>query len=199
MAGEIRLPDIGDFKDVPIIEILVKPGQSVAKEEVDPDARKRQGDARRAGAGGRRDRRDQGQGRRQGEPGRAAGDLDAGRRGAAAGCRLPSRPRRPPPPGARGQADFECDVLVLGAGPGRLHRRLPRRRSRRRTSCWSTGARRSAASASTSAASRPRRLLHAAKVIDEAAEMCGARRGLRRAARRPRRPARLEGAASSSV
>jgi dihydrolipoamide dehydrogenase len=31
MAGEIRLPDIGDFKDVPIIEIHVKPGQSVAK------------------------------------------------------------------------------------------------------------------------------------------------------------------------
>ncbi len=31
MAGEIRLPDIGDFKDVPIIEIYVKPGQSVAK------------------------------------------------------------------------------------------------------------------------------------------------------------------------
>src|SRR5580704_17354749 len=34
MAREIRLPDIGDFKDVPIIEIHVKPGQKVAKEEV---------------------------------------------------------------------------------------------------------------------------------------------------------------------
>ena len=34
MANEIRLPDIGDFKDVPIIEILVKPGQSVAKDEI---------------------------------------------------------------------------------------------------------------------------------------------------------------------
>jgi dihydrolipoamide dehydrogenase len=32
MAREIRLPDIGDFKDVPIIEILVTPGQAVAKE-----------------------------------------------------------------------------------------------------------------------------------------------------------------------
>ena len=29
MANEIRLPDIGDFKDVPIIEILVQPGQRV--------------------------------------------------------------------------------------------------------------------------------------------------------------------------
>ena len=34
MASEIRLPDIGDFKDVPIIEIHIKPGQTVAKEEV---------------------------------------------------------------------------------------------------------------------------------------------------------------------
>src|SRR5580704_6982560 len=34
MASEIRLPDIGDFKDVPIIEIHMKPGQTVAKEEV---------------------------------------------------------------------------------------------------------------------------------------------------------------------
>src|SRR5262245_8579771 len=33
MANEIRLPDIGDFKDVPIIEILVAAGQSVAKDE----------------------------------------------------------------------------------------------------------------------------------------------------------------------
>src|SRR5271165_4020330 len=32
MAGEIRLPDIGDFKDVPIIEVHVSAGQSVAKE-----------------------------------------------------------------------------------------------------------------------------------------------------------------------
>src|SRR5277367_1312559 len=34
MASEIRLPDIGDFKDVPIIEIAVKAGQSVAKDDI---------------------------------------------------------------------------------------------------------------------------------------------------------------------
>ena len=34
MAGEIRLPDIGDFKDVPIVELHIKPGRRVAKEEV---------------------------------------------------------------------------------------------------------------------------------------------------------------------
>src|ERR1700760_1389645 len=33
MAKELRPPDIGDFKDVPIIEILVAPGRSVRKDE----------------------------------------------------------------------------------------------------------------------------------------------------------------------
>ena len=27
---EVKVPDIGDFKEIPIIEILVKPGDSVA-------------------------------------------------------------------------------------------------------------------------------------------------------------------------
>jgi dihydrolipoamide dehydrogenase len=30
---EIKVPDIGDFKDVPVIEVLVKPGDSVEKEQ----------------------------------------------------------------------------------------------------------------------------------------------------------------------
>jgi dihydrolipoamide dehydrogenase len=33
MAIEIRVPDIGDFKDIPVIEILVKPGDAVKKED----------------------------------------------------------------------------------------------------------------------------------------------------------------------
>src|ERR671931_2839136 len=34
MAGiEVRVPDIGDFKDVEVIEILVKPGDAVTKEQ----------------------------------------------------------------------------------------------------------------------------------------------------------------------
>jgi dihydrolipoamide dehydrogenase len=32
-AIEIKVPDIGDFKDVPVIELLVKPGDTVAKED----------------------------------------------------------------------------------------------------------------------------------------------------------------------
>ena len=30
---EVRVPDIGDFKDVPVIEVLVKPGDTVAAED----------------------------------------------------------------------------------------------------------------------------------------------------------------------
>ena len=30
---EVRVPDIGDFKDVPVIEVLVKPGDRVKKND----------------------------------------------------------------------------------------------------------------------------------------------------------------------
>ena len=30
---EVKVPDIGDFQDVPVIEVLVKPGDSVKKED----------------------------------------------------------------------------------------------------------------------------------------------------------------------
>src|SRR5579863_10044195 len=30
---EVKVPDIGNFKDVDVIEVLVKPGDSVAKEQ----------------------------------------------------------------------------------------------------------------------------------------------------------------------
>jgi pyruvate dehydrogenase E2 component (dihydrolipoamide acetyltransferase) len=33
MMREIAVPDIGDFKDIPVIEVLVKPGDSIEKDE----------------------------------------------------------------------------------------------------------------------------------------------------------------------
>ena len=30
---EVKVPDIGDFKDVPVIEVLVKPGDAVKAED----------------------------------------------------------------------------------------------------------------------------------------------------------------------
>jgi len=32
-VADVRVPDIGDFKDVPVIEVLVKAGDTVAKED----------------------------------------------------------------------------------------------------------------------------------------------------------------------
>src|SRR5712691_5659013 len=32
-AIEVKVPDIGDFKDVPVIEVLVKPGERIEKED----------------------------------------------------------------------------------------------------------------------------------------------------------------------
>src|SRR5512139_4248861 len=32
-AVEVKVPDIGDFKDVEVIEVLVKPGDTIAKDQ----------------------------------------------------------------------------------------------------------------------------------------------------------------------
>ena len=40
---EVKVPDIGDFNDVPVIEMLVKPGDAV-KDQVAGHARVGQGD-----------------------------------------------------------------------------------------------------------------------------------------------------------
>src|SRR6185295_2725832 len=32
-STEVKVPDIGDFKEVEVIEVLVKPGETVAKEQ----------------------------------------------------------------------------------------------------------------------------------------------------------------------
>ena len=41
---EIKVPDIGDFKDIPVIEMLVKPGDIVDEGRLARHARDRQGD-----------------------------------------------------------------------------------------------------------------------------------------------------------
>ena len=33
MSNEVRLPDIGDFKNVPVIEVLVKAGDTIAVDD----------------------------------------------------------------------------------------------------------------------------------------------------------------------
>jgi len=119
MAKEIRLPDIGDFKDVPIIEILVSPGQAVRKEAtlltLESDKATLDVPAPEDGVIGEihvkvGDKVSQGS--------LLATYSSAGDQPAAA----PPPAAVPPPAAARepaaAPADFETDLLVLGAGPG---------------------------------------------------------------------------------
>jgi dihydrolipoamide dehydrogenase len=180
MAGEIRLPDIGDFKDVPIIEIHVKPGQSVAKEDVlmtlESDKATVEVPAPEAGVIGEikvkvGDKVSQGSLLATWASGGAtSAPAPATQLAAAPAAASPpaSAPAASAAPIAR--ADFECDVLVLGAGPGGYSAAfraadlgvsvvLVDRRPTLGGVCLNVGCIPSKA------------LLHAAKVIDEAAEM----------------------------
>jgi dihydrolipoamide dehydrogenase len=144
MANEIRLPDIGDFKDVLIIEILVAPGQSVRKDEtiltlesdkasmdvpapedgvigeirVKVGDKVTQGDVLATFSGGEGTNP-------AAEPPTPKAAPTAGARGGSVEIQEPApksaAPAGPPPkpaPDSGGQADFEADILVLGAGPG---------------------------------------------------------------------------------
>jgi dihydrolipoamide dehydrogenase len=121
MAGEIRLPDIGDFKDVPIIEVHIKPGQTVAKEEViltlESDKATLDVPAPEAGVIGEvkvkvGDKVSQGALLAVFDEGSTAAP-------AAAAAQTQTTPTETPAAAVvAAKADFECDVLVLGAGPG---------------------------------------------------------------------------------
>ena len=140
MAKEIRLPDIGDFKDVPIVEILVAPGQSVRKDEtiltlesdkasmdvpapedgvvgeirVKVGDKVTQGDVLATYSGG--------EGTKLAEAPKAAAATADARGGGVEIQELAPKaaaPAGPPPKPAAdpgGQADFEADILVLEIG-----------------------------------------------------------------------------------
>jgi dihydrolipoamide dehydrogenase len=113
MAKEIRLPDIGDFKDVPIIEILVSPGQAVRKEAtlltLESDKATLDVPAPEDGV--------------IGEIHVKVGDKVSQRSLLATYASVGGQPAAAPalaasPEPAAAPADFETDLLVLGAGPG---------------------------------------------------------------------------------
>ena len=179
----------------------------------DPDARKRQGDARRARARGWRDRRNQGQGRRQGQPGRAACDLRRGRAGDGGGRRpvlrrrrdpgadaqapRPRPPRSPPPiPAARriSRPTSSSSAPVPAAIPPPSAPPISGRMS-----CWSTPRQTLGGVCLNVGCIPSKALLHVAKIIDEAAAMARAWRRLRRAGVRSRRPFAAGRTGSSSA
>ncbi len=130
---EIKVPDIGDFKDVAVIEVLVKPGDSIQAEQslITVESDKASMEIPSSHAGVVKELRV-----KIGDTvseGSAVLTLEA--EGASAGAPAPAAapaaaptPAQAPAPAAAvpaptpgsfgGAVDLECDMLVLGAGPG---------------------------------------------------------------------------------
>ena len=136
MSGllEVKVPDIGDFKDVEIIEVLVQPGDAITKEQslitVESDKASMEIPAPAAGTVKELkvklgDKVSEGSTVLLLEPSEAAGES------------APQPVPAPPPPAAApapahvpshmpthgtsrftGSVDLECELVVLGAGPG---------------------------------------------------------------------------------
>ena len=136
---EIKVPDIGGFKDVPVIEVLVKPGDSVKKEDplitLESDKATMEVPAPQAGVV-KELKLKQGDKVSQGSlilmletgaalaPAAKAPDAPATAPAPAAKAPAESKAATPPPvmapvtPYAGPKGDIHAEVLVLGAGPG---------------------------------------------------------------------------------
>ena len=117
MSNEIKVPDIGDFKNIPVIEVLVKPGQTVAADEplvtLESDKATMDVPAPRAGV--------------IGEVRLKPGDkvsmgtvIATWADAAGASAAAPAAAAKPAaaPAGAVASGNLHAEVLVLGAGPG---------------------------------------------------------------------------------
>jgi dihydrolipoamide dehydrogenase len=116
MAGtEVKVPDIGDFKEVEVIEVLVKPGDAITKEQslITLESDKATMEIPSPSAG------------KVAQVKVKVGDKVA--KGsvilmleAEAAAPAPKAPEasKPASPTPSAGADIECDVVVLGAGPG---------------------------------------------------------------------------------
>ncbi|MDM0053761.1 dihydrolipoyl dehydrogenase [Variovorax sp. J22R115] len=127
---EVKVPDIGEFKDVAIIELLVKPGEVIAVDTglimVESDKASMEIPSSHAGTVkelrvGLGDKVSEGSVILMIETA-AATTAAAPAAGPAPATTAPAAPAvATPSPTAgsyAGQADIECEVLVLGAGPG---------------------------------------------------------------------------------
>ena len=126
---EVKVPDIGDFKDVEIIEVLVKPGDTVSKEQslITVESDKASMEIPSSSDGVVKALKVKvGDKVSQGSVILALEAADAGTVAAppqpataAPATAAPSPPVAAPTAGTfAGKADLDCDVLVLGAGPG---------------------------------------------------------------------------------
>ncbi len=133
---EIRVPDIGDFTDVPVIEIHVSPGDEVALEDplvtLESDKATMDVPAPEAGTVAQLrvqigDRVSEGSVLLTLEPNGAAPSQDGGSEAPATPSRGPAttqatveREPAPPPPASSNGAggDHDAQVVVIGSGPG---------------------------------------------------------------------------------
>ncbi len=136
---EVKVPDIGDFKDIPVIEIFVKPGDTVKAEDslVTLESDKATMDVPSPGAGVVKELKVKlGDKVSEGSvivvlDSAASVGTTAEAKPAAAAAPAPAavpaaKPAAAPAPQApipgaatySGKADVECEMLVLGAGPG---------------------------------------------------------------------------------
>jgi dihydrolipoamide dehydrogenase len=125
---EVKVPDIGDFKDVAVIEVLVKPGDRVAVEQslITIESDKASMEIPSSAAGVVKELKIKlGDKVSQGSP---LLMLEADAVAAAAPASTPAAAQAASPPAAPaaapnaasyvGGVDLECDLLVLGGGPG---------------------------------------------------------------------------------
>jgi dihydrolipoamide dehydrogenase len=116
---EVRVPDIGEFKNVEVIEVLVKPGDAVSKEQslITLESDKATMEIPSPGPGVVKELRIKvGDKVSQGSPILLLEAQEA-RSEAPSRPKVPEAPRPSAPTPSTG-ADVECDVVVLGAGPG---------------------------------------------------------------------------------
>src|SRR5438477_2632976 len=109
MATEVKVPDIGDFKQVEVIEVLVKPGDTIAKEQslVTLESDKATMEIPSPGAGVVKELRLKvGDKVSQGSSILVLDSADA---------QPPTAKEAPPATAAKG--DVDCDVVVIGSGP----------------------------------------------------------------------------------
>jgi dihydrolipoamide dehydrogenase len=130
---EVKVPDIGDFKDVAVIELLVKAGDTIKVDQslvtVESDKASMEIPSTHAGVikdlkvkiG---DKVSEGSLLAMVEASGVAAPAPAPAPAAPAQAQAASKATSPPAPGRAPSAvsqpagDFDCDVLVLGAGPG---------------------------------------------------------------------------------
>src|SRR6478609_9477342 len=121
---EVKVPDIGDFKDVAVIEVMVKPGETVAVDTslimVESDKASMEIPSSHAGVVKEvRVKVDD-----KVSEGSTILVLETAGAAAAPAPAPTSQPAAAPQPVApaaasySGKAEIECDMLVLGAGPG---------------------------------------------------------------------------------